>query len=102
MKKNIMYGLMLAVAFLLSGASFASPFTDAAYTEPAYDMAIDQRGPGDPSPAILDAPVTLAVMRMYQTLYAYTETKSNSAYQTTACGFQSEPIEIPTKVPISI
>ena len=103
MKKNLFYGIMLAVAFLLSGASFASPYTnDASYMEPAYNIVIDQHDPGDPSPAVLDDPITLAVMRTYQTMYAYTETKSNSDYQTTACGYQSALVETPQKIPISI
>ena len=102
MKKNFFYGIMLAVAFLLSSASFASPFTDAAYTEPVYNIAIDPRGHGDPSPASMDAPATSAVIRTYQTMYAYSETKTNQIYRTTAYGYQSAPVETPTKVPISI
>ena len=102
MKKNLFYGIMLAVAFLTCSVSYASPFTDAAYTEPAYDMAIDQRGPGDPSPAAMDAPADLAVMRTYSTMYAYSETKRDKTYQTTACGYQDAPVEDPLKPPISI
>jgi len=37
MKKNIIYGLFLALAFLLSSASFASPYSNESGIEPATD-----------------------------------------------------------------
>ena len=41
MKKNIFYGLMLAVAFLLSGASWASPYSnELSYTSPDYEKFV--------------------------------------------------------------
>ena len=122
MKKNIFYGLMPAVAFLLSGASFASPYTS------GYD-------PGDPSPFALTvwSPDVPAVIKpdSFDTVTAmagtsYNDNKSNTdnymaAHSNTertsvgliyfksnvdldrtviACGFESTPIETPTKVPV--
>ena len=125
MKKNIMYGLMLAVAFLLSGASFASPYTnDASYSPPdgsAFILAVWPPAvpavidPGYPDWVVAMAPGSsdsetadknciagCYIDKRRQMVANFYQSNIDLDRTVIACGFESTPIETPTKVPVPV
>ena len=115
MKKNIFYGIMLAVAFLLSGASFASPYvSDLGYTSPDYEKFVLAVYPPVNPDYFVSAMATSGDVNS-DDKYCMAGCRIDERSQIVAdfyqlsvdldrtiitCGFESEPIETPTKVPV--
>lgn len=124
MKKNIFYGIMLAVAFLLSSASFASPYSsNSVYTSPKYEsftlavwpptvpaiaMAADGVSDRADKPCMASCNIgiddVLADWRQDAwSVYENSTITDNRTYQSVlACGYKSEQIYLPQNVPRSV
>ena len=120
MKRNIFYSLMLAVAFLLSGASFASPYTsDLGYASPDYEKFVlavyppvtpdfivtaMASGGSDSETADKNCMAGCNIDERTQIVASFYQSKVTDNLNRTviACGFESTPIEVPTRIPVAV
>ena len=125
MKKNIIYGIMLAVAFLMSSASFASPYTnDAGYVPPdgsafilavwpptvpavieadSFDTVTAMAGGGsDSETADKNCMAGCHIDKRWQILSGFYQLNVDLDRTVIASGFKSTPIEVPTRVPVAV
>ena len=113
-KKNIMYGIMLVVAFLMSSASFASPFTSDASS--AFILAVGPSvitpggvytvamagGGSDSETADKNCTADCYIDKRRQVVANFYQSNVDLDRTVIACGFESTPIETPTKVPVPV
>ena len=122
MKKNIFYGFMVAVALLMSSVSFASPYTsEPSYISPDEAFILAVWPPAVPAvikPGGFDA-VAMATGGSYDNdkvpcmasclidkrrhiLANFYQTNVDLDRTVIACGFESTPIEVPTRIPMAL
>ena len=124
MKKNLFYGVMLLVAFLMSSASFASPYSnDAGYEPPdgstfvlavwpptvpavietdSFDTVTAMATSGDPNSEDTYCMAGCRIDERWQIVAGFYQKNVDLDRTVIACGFESEPIKTPTKVPVPV
>jgi hypothetical protein len=116
-KQNWLYGFILAAAFLMCGTSFASPFTDTGiYSEPIYDTVALTADTADPV-ANVTAMAGGSTDNNKDSIPGYCMAACHNDKRTSvglsysglapdyvsvlACSYVSEPVNLPTKIPIT-
>ena len=108
MKKNIFYGFMVAVALLMSSVSFASPYTsEPSYISPDETFILAVWPPAVPAVIKSDgfdavAMASCLIDKRRHILANFYQTNIDLDRTVIACGFESTPIETPTKVPVAV
>ena len=101
MKKNFLYGIVLALSFFMCGASWALPADTVVSMVTSPDYEVDT---GTPMCNVIVPAGTVAMAcRLGSTSVAYFQlTNYKVTDNKMACGFVSELDDVPTKVPIAV
>lgn len=115
MKRNWLIGIIAACAMLTCGTSFASQFSDnGVYSEPIYDTVAFTADTADPLDVAMATSGDLGEndeicmascnsdKRMSLSYYQVKSGDSRIPRTVPAYGWQSESMDTPTKIPISI
>lgn len=105
-KRNWLSSILISALMLMCSVTYASPFTngEAIYSDPVYEVNALTADTADPVDAAVK-PDNSGIANWRNdswAMYAYLDTVPEFSETVLACGYQSELVETPSRIPIAV